>query len=62
MAAINKAQATIEFKMDGTVITANENFLRFWDTAWTKSRANITACSSMKRTGKVQTTRNSGQN
>ena len=28
MAAINKAQATIEFKMDGTVITANENFLK----------------------------------
>jgi len=27
IAAINKAQATIEFKMDGTVVTANENFL-----------------------------------
>jgi methyl-accepting chemotaxis protein len=25
--AINKSQATIEFKMDGTIVTANENFL-----------------------------------
>ena len=28
IAAISKAQAVIEFKMDGTVITANENFLK----------------------------------
>ncbi len=28
LAAINKAEATIEFKMDGTVVTANENFLK----------------------------------
>jgi len=28
IAAINKAQAVIEFRMDGTVITANENFLK----------------------------------
>ncbi len=27
MAALNKSQAIIEFKMDGTIITANENFL-----------------------------------
>jgi methyl-accepting chemotaxis protein len=27
IAAINKAQAVIEFNMDGTVVTANENFL-----------------------------------
>ena len=27
MAAINKAQAVIEFEMDGTIITANDNFL-----------------------------------
>ncbi|NRA87845.1 MAG: PAS domain-containing methyl-accepting chemotaxis protein [Rhizobiales bacterium] len=27
MAAIDKSQATIEFNMDGTIITANENFL-----------------------------------
>ena len=28
IAAISKAQAVIEFNMDGTVITANDNFLR----------------------------------
>jgi methyl-accepting chemotaxis protein len=28
LAAIHKSQAVIEFKMDGTVITANDNFLR----------------------------------
>ncbi|MFZ3012587.1 MAG: PAS domain-containing protein, partial [Nitrospira sp.] len=27
MEAINRTQATIEFNLDGTVITANENFL-----------------------------------
>ncbi len=27
IAAIGKAQATIEFKMDGTIVTANDNFL-----------------------------------
>ncbi len=28
LAAINKAQAVIEFNMDGTIITANDNFLK----------------------------------
>ncbi len=28
LAAINKSQAVIEFNMDGTILTANENFLR----------------------------------
>jgi methyl-accepting chemotaxis protein len=28
IAAINKSQATIEFKMDGTIVTANDNFLK----------------------------------
>jgi methyl-accepting chemotaxis protein len=28
IAAINKSQAVIEFQMDGTIITANENFLK----------------------------------
>ena len=27
LAALDKSQATIEFKMDGTIITANKNFL-----------------------------------
>jgi methyl-accepting chemotaxis protein len=28
IAAINRSQATIEFKMDGTILTANDNFLK----------------------------------
>ncbi|MGF1610570.1 MAG: PAS domain S-box protein [Kiloniellales bacterium] len=28
LAALDKSQATIEFKLDGTIITANENFLK----------------------------------
>ena len=28
LTAVSKAQAMIEFKMDGTIITANDNFLR----------------------------------
>jgi methyl-accepting chemotaxis protein len=28
LAAINKAQATLEFELDGTIITANDNFLK----------------------------------
>ena len=31
MNAIDKAQATIEFNLDGTVLTANQNFLRLMD-------------------------------
>ena len=27
LAALNKSQASIEFKLDGTIITANANFL-----------------------------------
>ena len=43
--AIGKSQAVIEFNMDGTIITANENFLGAVGYRWTKSRASITACS-----------------
>lgn len=28
LAALSKSQAVIEFKLDGTIITANENFLK----------------------------------
>jgi methyl-accepting chemotaxis protein len=28
MAALDRSQAVIEFELDGTIVTANENFLR----------------------------------
>ncbi len=34
IAAIGKAQAVIEFQMDGTIITANENFLKTLGYSW----------------------------
>jgi methyl-accepting chemotaxis protein len=34
IAAIGKAQAVIEFQMDGTIITANENFLKTLGYTW----------------------------
>ena len=48
--AIGRSQAVIEFELDGTIITANENFLRAWATGSTRSRAGITACSSSRPT------------
>jgi methyl-accepting chemotaxis protein len=44
IAAIGRAQATIEFKLDGTIVTANDNFLQAVGYALS-DRANITACS-----------------
>lgn len=34
IAALNNSQAVIEFKLDGTIITANENFLDVMGYAW----------------------------
>ena len=45
IAAIGRAQAVIEFNMDGTIVTANENFLAPSVTRSMKSRASTTACS-----------------
>ena len=57
LAAINKAQAVIEFGMDGKILAANENFLLGCST---KSAASITACSSTRRPGPAPTTVCSG--
>ena len=46
IAAIGRAQAVIEFNLDGTIITANDEFPRTRSaTRSPKSRASITACS-----------------
>ena len=45
IAAIGRAQAVIEFNLDGTIITANEISSARSAIRWPKSRASITACS-----------------
>ncbi len=35
LAAIDRGQGVAEFELDGTIITANENYLEAWATAWT---------------------------
>ena len=44
IAAIGKSQAVIEFKMDGTVLTANDNFLKALGYSWMRSKDGTTAC------------------
>ena len=61
IAAIGRAQAVIAFEMDGTIVTANENFLGRWATRWPKSRASITACSSNRRSATARPTASSGR-
>ena len=61
IAAIGKAQAVIEFRMDGTVVNANENFLRAMGYSRMRSRASITACSWMRRSATAPSTKSSGR-
>jgi hypothetical protein len=46
--AIGRSQAVIEFRMDGTILTANDNFLRTMAIPSPTSRAAITACLSIR--------------
>ena len=50
VAAISRSQAVIEFQLDGTILTANENFLKTLGYTLERSRAAITACSWTRRT------------
>ena len=59
-AAISKSQAIIEFSLDGTILTANENFLKAMATRSVKFKANITACLSNRQHGLVRNIANSG--
>ena len=60
IAAIRKSQAVVEFELDGTIVTANDNFLRPWATRWTRSGPRTIRCSSMRLNGKASSTRSSG--
>jgi methyl-accepting chemotaxis protein len=62
LAALNKAQAVIEFNLDGSIITANENFLRTvgYTLADIQGKHHSTACSSSPRFVKRLPMRSSG--
>ena len=60
IAALHKSHAIIEYDMDGTVITANENYLVGKGYAEVKSRAGITVPSLTKPIAIARSTRNSG--
>jgi hypothetical protein len=53
VAAIDRSQAMIEFQLDGTIITANKNFLATrWAIRWTRSSAVTTRYSSTSAYGR----------
>ena len=59
--AVGRSQAVIEFNLDGTIITANQNFLGASATRLPRSRASITACSSSRPIARAPNTRSSGK-
>jgi methyl-accepting chemotaxis protein len=48
LAAIDRSTGVIHFELDGTIVDANENFLRSVDTGWANCKAAIIPCSSTK--------------
>ena len=60
--AIDRSQAVIEFDLDGTILTANGNFLKVMGYELKGSLASITVCLSKKLSLKVQNTPSSGNN
>jgi hypothetical protein len=58
--AIGKSQAVIEFKLDGTIVTANPNFLGAMGYTLVRSRVSITACSSIRPRARARPIANSG--
>ncbi|MEZ6049020.1 MAG: PAS domain-containing protein [Planctomycetaceae bacterium] len=60
--AISKAQAVIEFKMDGTILNANSNFLNAVGYQLEEIQGNITACLSLRNIHAAQNIKISGLN
>ena len=58
--AIGKSQAVIEFNLDGTIISANENFLQTLGYSQAEIRGQHQACSWSRRTGTARPMANSG--
>ena len=62
IAAIHKAQAVIEFDLQGHVLMANQNFLDTMGYSRTRSWDSITACSYVPKNVIPRPTQNSGTN
>ena len=61
LAAISRAQAVIEFELDGTIRSVNDNFTSGrWATRTAKCAASITACSSIRPSAAARNTARSG--
>ncbi|MEZ5284155.1 MAG: hypothetical protein R2712_04960 [Vicinamibacterales bacterium] len=61
VAAIRKAQAVIEFNLDGTIVTANDNFLNALGYRLDEVQGGITRCSWTRRKRPVPSTGRSGR-
>ena len=59
-AAIGRSQAVIEFKLDGTIVTANENFLDAVGYTLDEIKGKHHACSSMPASATARPIANSG--
>ncbi len=59
--AMDHTNARIEFKMDGTILAANDIFLNAMATGWMRSSENTTACLSPPPIEAARNTRTFGQ-
>ena len=61
LAALDKSLAVIEFAMDGTILTANENFLKAMGYTLAEVKASSTACSWSRLRSRARLIGNSGR-
>ena len=60
-AAISRSQAVIEFGLDGTILTANDNFLSTLGYTLAEIQGSTTACSSSRASATAPPIANSGR-
>ena len=60
LAALDRSQAVIEFKMDGTIVTANSNFLGAVGYGLEEIKNKHTGCSSPRRSARAPAIASSG--
>jgi methyl-accepting chemotaxis protein len=61
IAAVDRAQAVIEFNLDGTVVIANDNFLKTMGYAMGEIQGKHHTCSSSRRSARARLIANSGK-